>query len=312
MVAYAFRETKSAAAEITKLFDFIWPTAIALWNMRWQVNGFLEAVPNASYQDVHARFVVGSGIHGADVRAMQKRISWEDQKERFAEVVLTNAFSIYESWARQILARSGVLGFTDRDLYRRGGGPSRGLGAFIATVNSTSSTVMTKAFQPQFVKHKKYLPALVDTNLRCYRYFKEVRNCQMHNGGMVDQKAVDAFNDFVPVSSGAAMKTKEKIEHLPLTLGGQARVTIRGVVGFCDILLRLMITVDAELSGSEMAEKAAIERIRESTLRKLMLGGNKNSALRKVRKICTKADLPQPIDVDAAKKFLLLHNVVAP
>jgi hypothetical protein len=90
----AFQETDEAASEITRLFDFVWPTAVALWNLRWQVDGFLNAVPNASYADVASRFVVGSGIHGADIRAMSRNSNWEEQKARFAEFVLTNVFAV--------------------------------------------------------------------------------------------------------------------------------------------------------------------------------------------------------------------------
>ena len=103
MVGFVFRETDEAAAEITRLFDFVWPTAVALWNLRWQVNGFLTAVPNASYEDVASRFVVGSDVHGADIRAMSMKTTWEEQKARFAEFVLTNVFAVYESWARRLL-----------------------------------------------------------------------------------------------------------------------------------------------------------------------------------------------------------------
>ena len=46
MVCFAFSETDEAADEITRLFEFVWPTATALWNLRWQVGGFLAIVPN--------------------------------------------------------------------------------------------------------------------------------------------------------------------------------------------------------------------------------------------------------------------------
>lgn len=118
MVGFAFPETDAAADEITRLFDFVWPTATALWNLRWQVDGFLAAVPNATYEDVASRFVTGSGIHGADIRAMSIKTNWDDQKARFAEIVLTNAFAIYESWARRLLRSVQITGISDRNLYR--------------------------------------------------------------------------------------------------------------------------------------------------------------------------------------------------
>ncbi len=105
MVNFAFEETGFAADAIADLFDFVWPTAIGLWNLRWQVKGYIDSVPNATTDDAHKRFVLGSGIHGSDLKSMIKHRSWEAQQEKLAEVILTNAFAIYESWTHQILLR---------------------------------------------------------------------------------------------------------------------------------------------------------------------------------------------------------------
>ncbi len=311
MVQFAFKETDAATEEISRLFDFIWPTAIALWNLRWQVEGFLKAVPDASYEQVHARFVAGSGLHGSDVCAMLKNLTWDEQKERFAEVILTNAFAIYESWAKQMLTRTGASAFKDRDLYTIGNRTRLGLSAFISSVNANQSSVMTRGFKPVFLKHRKAMPTLIDNMLLCYRYFKEVRNCQMHNGGIADAKAVTAYNDYQPVASASAMRTKEAIDHFPIVAGTPAKLSIRGVVGFCDILLRLMITVDAELSGSTAAETAALEKLRARGKQVLTLGSKKASITRKIRSICFAVGLPNPADEAIVLKYFLDNRVVS-
>jgi hypothetical protein len=46
MAHYFFPSTESATDQITELFGFVWPTAAALWNLRWQVKGFLQEVDN--------------------------------------------------------------------------------------------------------------------------------------------------------------------------------------------------------------------------------------------------------------------------
>ena len=60
--------TRDAAHRITSLFDFVWPTAAALWNLRWQVQGFLNEVPNATEQELHQRFMSGSRIQWTNLR----------------------------------------------------------------------------------------------------------------------------------------------------------------------------------------------------------------------------------------------------
>jgi len=311
MVAFAFPETDEATNEITRLLDFVWPTAAALWNLRCQVNGFLSVVPNASSQDVVGRFVAGSGIVGADVKGMVTRLTWDEQKERFAEFILTNVFAVYESWSRQILSSCGVHGMSDRDLYRIGNGTTSGLAAFIARVMATPSSAMQAAFQPAFLRHKKVHVAELEKMLRCYTYFKEIRNCQIHNGRSADQKSVDAFNSFSPVSSAIALKTKEAIEHFPVTLGSRTMLSLRGVVGFYHIVLRLMITVDAQLSGSQAAEAAALARIRATADLIPTLSPVDKRMRKTIRGVCRRAGLPSPHDILTLRGLLLQQRLVS-
>src|SRR5271167_2227282 len=64
---YVFQAAYDAHRELTELFDFVAPTAIALWNLRWQVQGFLKEVPNATSNDLSNRFAFGSGMRGGEL-----------------------------------------------------------------------------------------------------------------------------------------------------------------------------------------------------------------------------------------------------
>lgn len=312
MVGFAFKETNDAAAEITRLFDFIWPTATALWNLRWQVAGFLSAVPDATYREVAARFVEGSDIHGADIRAMHQNVTWDEQKARFAEFVLTNIFAIYESWARRIVDMSSLSGIKDLDLCNIGDGITRGLSAFICRVNATASPTMITTLQPAFRAHKKVYADQLSSMLKCYRYFKEVRNCHIHNGGKADQRAVDAYNHFLPVSSTSALKTKEALQHYPAVLGAATGLSLRGVVGFCDIVLRMMVTIDAEISGSALAEEVIVERIRVARGPVTpTLSSKRGNVARLMNGLCEKTNLPRPQSVDEFCRLMLRHRIIS-
>jgi len=63
-----FEITNEAQKQITNIFDFVWPTAAALWNLRWQIRGFLDTVPGSSVSDLESRFVLGSEIHGTNFK----------------------------------------------------------------------------------------------------------------------------------------------------------------------------------------------------------------------------------------------------
>lgn len=243
---------------------------------------------------------------------MHQNVTWQEQKTRFAEFVLTNIFAIYESWARRLVETTGLKSISDRDLSSVGNGIGQGLTAFISRANAVLSPAMQSALQPAFRSHKKVHATELDAMLKCYRYFKEIRNCHIHNGGVTDQKALDAYDAFRPVSSASALNTKEQIQHYPAVLGAKTELSLRGVVGFSDIVLRMMITIDAEISGSRIAERVIVERIRVS---RGPLTPTLNSDPKKVahlmKRLCKNTNLPPPHSVEDLCQLMLQCGVVS-
>jgi hypothetical protein len=91
-----FRSSRSAFKQVTELFDFVWPTATALWNLRWQVAGFVSVRSDATSEELAKRFTEGSGIHGANIKKACLEMNWDQQQSQFAKFLLTDLFAIYE------------------------------------------------------------------------------------------------------------------------------------------------------------------------------------------------------------------------
>src|SRR5438309_2064445 len=100
-----FPETAIFQRSQTDLFEFVWSTAAALWNLRWQVNGFLAVVPEATKEDLMSRFLRGSDIHSASLREACQERTWKEQQEQFALHILVVAFATYEAWAENLASR---------------------------------------------------------------------------------------------------------------------------------------------------------------------------------------------------------------
>src|SRR6202163_3966847 len=75
--------------------------------MESAVAGFLKEAPASTPKQLNDRFVFGSSIYGTNLRKSCIDTSWESQKNNLATVTLTNAFSIYEHWADELLASLG-------------------------------------------------------------------------------------------------------------------------------------------------------------------------------------------------------------
>jgi hypothetical protein len=52
-----FLATRNAAQRLSDAYDFFWPAKAGLWTLRWQVLGYLQEIPNATEEELNARFV---------------------------------------------------------------------------------------------------------------------------------------------------------------------------------------------------------------------------------------------------------------
>jgi hypothetical protein len=306
MAKYFFTASEDASDEMAALFNFVWPTASALWNLRWQVKGFLAEAPNAPNDHLTQRFITGSGIQGADLKNACIDQSWEDQQERLAQIILMNAFSIYENWADQILVLIGEPQDSGGRLQRPDNAGQIGLSGTVSALTAVESATLKAAYHPIYAAEKRYSISILPNLALCYRYFKELRNCLAHRGGLASSRAETAYLAFTPVSSHASLGMKGALVHFPAIEGQRVRLSLRGVVGFSEVLLRIISTVDAELSKAKAAESYFIERVRTpKTLQPGTLSSDIKRRNAQVAKRCMAVGLPRPRDIGAV--YLLLR-----
>jgi hypothetical protein len=311
MAYYFFPATKSATLQITDLFNFVWPTAAALWNLRWQVKGFIaELAQPPTPAQLNDRFVFGSEIHGADLKHACVDTTWDEQKHHLASIVLTNAFAVYEHWADEILDSLG-MGDGKGKLLQFDYGPTdvRGLRGTVHLLHATESAVLKTAFYPRYVRSAKYSWTHIENMVAAYRFFKELRNAQIHNGGIASQRTANAYRVFAPVSSKSHLGMKGALIHDPVAEGDHIKLHIRGVVGLCDILFRMMVTLDAELCRSERAEGILEQRFRGARLRQLT-SGRPQRRRRQINDFCRSAGLPHPKDAELVRTFLISKRLI--
>lgn len=282
MTLLFFKSSHRAWNQVTEIFDFLWPTATAMWNLRWQVAGYVSVRPNATKEEIEGRFTTGSEITGANLQRACIDHTWEYQQEQFAGFLLTNLFAIYESWARDILRELGIANAETlaNDLQHPTGkhpGSPRGVQVRIDAVTIPESQAIKTAFYAALSQHKKNSLPLIENLLICYRYFKACRNCQIHNGGIADALATQCYTDFLAIATTAQLGTTVVPDHKPIIQGQPIVVTLSGVVTFCDILLRLITTLDAELARSISAENAFVARWRDRFPSRVMLPSSNNS-----------------------------------
>jgi hypothetical protein len=315
-----FRTSRSAFGQVTELFDFATPATAALWNLRWQVVGFCSNHPGASVQVLDDRFISGSGLHGANLRRACIDTSWEDQQQEFAKFILISLFSIYEGWLADILqvvapsSRRRALGtwcqYPD-SAARNGNGVARA----VAEIKLHSSDMLVGAFYAALRTQKKNALPKIAELLTCYRAFKEGRNSFAHQNGLATPTAVDAYQAYNRLSASDLDVTEKPM--LPqVSLNMPIAFSLRGVIGFSDIILRIIATLDAEFSCSQLAEHefraqwiefySASGKVPRRTLKSA--GANRRE--NQLRKMVNRLKLPRPSQTSRIDSFLKQQNFI--
>jgi len=288
-----------AAKRLTEVFDFVWPTAAAIWNLRWQVGGYVAVVPNAPEADLAGRFIAGSGIRGANLRRACIKVSWEDQQQEFARFLLVEFCALYEAWCEGALSELAQTSALAKSLQFptvfANNTPSKGVGHALGIVNSNLSAAMSTGMYPVFCKNKKYSKPHLEQLLTCYRYFKELRNGLVHAGGTASPNFVNAQAAYATLTPATLGTTEIPVinAHAP---GDGVKVSLRGVVGFGEVVLRLICTLDAEFAQSDGAEKAFIARWKSKHGKgPVFLAHGAHAHKSRIKKLVRKLDFPTPI-----------------
>lgn len=289
-----FPASKQASKRITELFEFVWSTSAAQWNLRWQIGGFLQAKPTATDKELDDRFVAGSGVHGASLRRACVDTTWESQQEQFAKFLLIDLCAMYESW---IDAMGDIFKFSrtvELQLQSPSTAPGGGVGKALSGLLQKRSPEMEALLYPGLRAHRKNSLAQIEELLVCYRYFKECRNSIAHRGASANQATLDAYGDFAGQTAKSLGLAEVPVHHGVSNVGDPVKLNLRGVVGFGEVVLRLIITLDAELSKSQLAEDEFVRRWAAATGRRMTLPGDLKAKAAWIAKGVRKLEIPPP------------------
>ena len=127
-------------------------------------------------------------------------------------------------------------------------------------------TMLHNSFYSTYLGKRDRCYAQLDALLHCYRVFKEARNCYMHNGSIADQKLINAYTDYLPFATASSLCVSEVPDFPAPALGTEVQVSLRGVVGFSYILIKLLVSLDTELLCAADAEAEFIARYQQKHL----------------------------------------------
>ena len=305
-----FQQSKLLEAQITDLFDDVWPTVTAWKTLRWQVKGYYNSFnedSDYSAQRLSSKFVEPSDKTNHP-NLYRKCIveTWADQEYRIAINLLVNLFACYEGWLEEILKAFGAScekSFQNRDLFQ----------SALNALQVGGTPAIINAFYGVYKGvNKRYNLSHLYNYFTAYRYFKELRNCFIHAGGVTSSRVVKAWPDYNALSKDD-LDLKEVPESFPPKIGDPLKISLRGVVGFSQIILNIVSTLDVEFIRSKNAGGVFVDTIKKMPHDNfpIMTSASQTKRDKQVSSVCAKAfyNLPK-ISGDDLYLFLKANNIV--
>lgn len=307
-----FTPSKLFEAQMTEIFDEVWPTVTALKMLRWQVKGYYEEYSVQNNSRLNAKFVEPEDVtNRPNLYRTCIDDSWEDIEFRIAKNLLTNIFACYEGWVENILVTLNYSRVkSDSKKFQFPSTTANGYNVLLRTLTTNSCADLVTAYYNVYkTKNQHYNVGLIDNWFLFYRYFKECRNAIIHTGGQTTQRVIDAYNSIAHLTK-ADLDVKEVPQIFNSTLGTPIKLSLRGVVGFSQIIIKIVSTLDVELIKAEKADEYFAKRVLESVRGRQTVSADVNTKRSQVRSYSHKGSFATPSDLDAIYNILKRFNVV--
>lgn len=267
MATTFFEASQAACQEITKTFDMVWALDAGLWNLRQAATEFFSNNADANNKDAKDAIVNGLYVHGLNLNRVAYGYTWEQEEEFISEVLLINATAIFDAWVDRFVYDSltmpsnGKKGEIAKNMKQ---------GEFLSyetALNNETSSQVKGCFK--IGAHTAYC----DKQRLIYKYFKSCRNCLAHGDKVFSNAAAEKYTA-ISALTGNDCGLKEFPQMVNTIKDKPFQLKLRGVVGFYDILIRVITHYDrmaAEKKGVDnelikrwrkMLEKVHEERIR--------------------------------------------------
>ncbi len=299
-----YQDTEHLRNELIRLFDFIGPLTVAAWTLRRDAAQFMDwttkSSPAAMRAALQARFIHGSGVHGANLQSFVTDHPWSYHEEELAKMVLFMIFSLFEGWTEHICTR---LGFPRH--YEALQQPNK-YAAALRSILAAKSPNSVACFFPALDSSDSNR---IHNLLLVYRCFKAKRNKIAHAGGIADsetKREYDAFAKLTPGDIGA----KEVPRTEPVVVGTPVRLSLRGVRGFSDIVRRLAVALDRELSQQVYAETELKSRWLDKYGELKLMKSERNGRETQLREWIWSLNFPRPVSALTLVPFLQDHRLV--
>lgn len=314
MASTMFEATYLACQEITKTFDMVWALDAGLWNLREATKAFYAKHPDATDKEAKDSVVQGHTIHGLNLKQITA-LNWDYEEQYIAKLLLINATAIFDTWVDEFVEatlsqkvlqtvihakkppkKSYTLGDKIKADFKAGY-----FDTYEQHLQAEQKSALCGCFKFTAKKQDKYIE-----NLRLtYKYFKSCRNCCAHGDVNFTEAAetnYKAINTLTKADCG--LKEFPKIE--PTVQGKPFILYLRGVVGFYDILIRIINHFDLLAADYVSVENELLRRWAQ--IPNIKLSASKEKRNRSLRNYIRSVNMCPPYAKNADDVYLFFKG----
>ncbi|MBR6177292.1 MAG: hypothetical protein IKQ70_05325 [Bacteroidales bacterium] len=259
-----FFQSKLFEAQMTELYDDLWLTVTAVKNLRWQVNGYYHEMNVKQNNKLASHFVDNDDKTNRPnlYRACIEQ-SWEQQEYCISRNLLTNIFALFEGWIEMLLPLVSNNPPSAKQFQFPGS-----IHPAIAAIQQLSNSVLVTAFYNIYITNN-YTSKInhIEHYLKVYRYFKECRNCIIHQGGRTNQNLVNAYSSIQALTTSDLDVTEMPDMEPVFAVNELVKLRLRGVIGLSQIVIKIVEVLDMEFIKADKALDCFISQIKEFTPR---------------------------------------------
>ena len=301
-----FEATQGFRRQYTDVFNFVKVAAPSLWNMRWQVRGYRESNPSVTKDELMGRFVRGSTVVSADLVGFIE-VPFEDHLEQLARLQLFTVISLYERWLEDL----GFLTAAEKKRLQFPRSSTRSLSAedVARRVQGGRSSVM-EDFRSTLQGDSYYARSEINDLLIAYRLFKEVRNTFMHEGEMPNPTLLACYTALTSLPSlpfGRSARGKV-LPHV--ASGDPVRITLGGAASASTVVLKLVMTLDAEFALSSTGEGEFLGRWQRHFTSTPWIRGTAQRQENRTKSLVMSTGLWRPASVGQIQPFLISKGLL--
>lgn len=281
-------------------------------------------MPQATSEEMGARFILGSGIRNVNFKQLEES-SWPEMQGWFAKLLLSETCALFEGWIASALDELQLPAAVRRprspnsidkllqfpSVFDATGLATSGLQKALNSIHASGKSVpMQASFETPMIASRKNSRAHVENLLVCYRVFKEARNSFIHHGGRATTTSQTSYASYA-TETALSLGLKEKPLMPPIVAGAPIQLSLRGVVGFSDVVLRLVHTLDAELAVSTYAEAVLAAKWIKKHNGRVSLKVNPAQGLPQLGRYVHQCELPKPVALPALYTYMLAQGLVS-